>query len=109
VSRADRGYALLLVLVGVVVLSALGTAFLSATARDRSEANVQRDSSRATYAAEGSVVWGTAKLHELLRGNPAPTAAELLEIGPPTMQGVEFPRDEFRVEFVSTPPRSSRR
>lgn len=95
-----RGYALLVVLVGIVLLSALGTSLLTMSARDRSEANVQRDTTKAVYAAEGSVAWGTEKLRELLRTNPSPTAADLAAIEPPVMQGVEFPRAEYRVEFV---------
>lgn len=90
-----RGYALVFVVVMGVVLAALSSILLFATARDNQEARQQLNSVRSLYAAESAVAVGIESVRSELERNTSPDLAALettsraLVIG--ALPGVSFP------------------
>ncbi len=94
-TRQDRG----LILMSTVVMVS-GLLFLAATAAIRANhetqlTSVELDNSRAFYAAEAAIEWGSAELSTLLANNVDPTQAQLDALTKPSLSGFTF--EDYRI------------
>jgi Tfp pilus assembly protein PilX len=94
--RRTRGYALLMVIMGGVVLSVLAVTLLRGVGMDKADFGRQTNSVRALYAAESAVAVGVDELRQELEVDTNPSLAALTQ---PTIAGVGF--DDYSVNYVN--------
>ncbi len=99
-ARQERGFimvAVLLMVTGLILLA--GTAAIR-SGRQTEVTSTDVDNTRAFYAAEGGIEWGSDQLRNLLENNVDPTQAQLDALPAPSMTGFQF--DNFAVTKVGT-------
>ncbi len=99
-ARQERGFIMMVVLVMVTGLVLLAGTTAIRSSRQSEVTTTDLDNSRAFYAAEGGIEWGSDKLRNLLDNNVDPTQAQLDALPPPSLSGYEF--INYRVLKVGT-------
>jgi type II secretory pathway pseudopilin PulG len=89
---SERGIAMITTLLVLMLISALLVGFTAVVMSDQRYRFIDRDRSRAFYAASGAIEKLTADLGNLFFSNVAPTAAQVtaLTTTPPTISDVTF-------------------
>jgi hypothetical protein len=91
--RAERGVALIAVILLLMLTAAVATAFTAVVMSEQRLQMIERGRSEAFYAAHGALEKLTADLGTLFGTTYAPTAAMVNALGnsPPALAGVSFP------------------
>ncbi|MFP5379026.1 MAG: PilX N-terminal domain-containing pilus assembly protein, partial [Vicinamibacteria bacterium] len=104
-ARAERGVALVMVLLLLLLISSLLVGFLVAVTTDTRLRGIDRTRTQAFYAAHAGLEKLTADLGDLFAVNFAPDAADLAAItdDPPALEHIAFEADDGRgyaIEFL---------
>lgn len=94
--RRARGYALLIVMVGAIILAALSATLMRSASSGRADTRVHMRTVRALYAAEAAVSTGVESVRTLLDQSTEP---DLSTVNPPSLPNVTWPR--FDVAYVN--------
>ncbi len=105
VLRCQRGAALVLCFVSLLLLSIMGLGLLAVAASDFAVARNWADYSAAFYAAEAGLETGRAGLWALLSSTPSPSDSDLagLTASPPTFSNPALSFSLFQVQRGRTP------
>jgi len=98
----ERGIALILSLLVMIVLAVLGLAFLTTARTEDTIAANYRNHTAAFYAAEAGVESGVARLKSLLGGSPVPTDIQLTDLTKdlPALTDPSYTFSTFQVQRV---------
>jgi len=90
--QAERGVALIATLLVMLVMSSLLVGFTTVVMSDQRFRGIDRDRTRAFYAAHSGLEKLTADLGALFERTPAPTPAQLntVQAAPPVIPGIAF-------------------
>jgi hypothetical protein len=94
--RRTRGYALLIVMVGAIILAALSATLLRSATGGRADTRVHMRTVKALYAAEAAVSTGVESVRTMLDQSTEP---DLSTVAPPPLPAVTWPR--FDVSYVN--------
>jgi hypothetical protein len=102
--RGERGSALVLCFISLLLLSIMGLGLLAVAATDFAVAKNWADYSAAFYAADGGVEAARSALWTLLSTNPSPTAADLtgLNASQPSFSNSALSFSTYQVQYART-------
>jgi len=103
--KDQTGFALVIALLVMVVLSVIAAAFLGTAQTEDMIASNYRNQTQAFYASEAGLELGLVSLRTLLSMTGTPTDAQLAALAPPALTDPNYTFSTFQVGRVrATPP-----
>ncbi len=102
--KDQRGFALILSLFVIAILSILALGFLTTSMNEVMIARNYTNQIKSFYAAEAGLEWGIVNLRTLLVTTTTPTDGQMAAIGPPPLNNTDYTFTTFQVEPVQTTP-----